>query len=79
MLKQITVIIEVKGCWNEKLNTSMKEQLVNRYLKDNTCQHGIYLVGWFDCEQWDKSDSNKAKAPKITIEKAREKFEKQAE
>ena len=79
VLKQITVIIEVKGCWNEKLNTSMKEQLVNRYLKDNTCQHGIYLVGWFDCEQWDKSDSNKAKAPKITIEKAREKFEKQAE
>ncbi|MBD2666924.1 hypothetical protein B6N60_04923 [Richelia sinica FACHB-800] len=79
VLKQITVIIEVKGCWNEELNTSMKEQLVNRYLKDNTCQNGIYLVGWFNCNQWDKSDSNKAKAPKITIDEAREKFEKQAE
>ena len=78
VLDQITVIIEVKGCWNEDLNTSMEEQLVNRYLKDNTCQNGIYLVGWFNCIQWDKSDSNKGKAPKISIYEAREKFEKQA-
>jgi hypothetical protein len=33
----ITVIIEVKGCWNDELNSAMEVQLVNRYLKDNTC------------------------------------------
>lgn len=57
----------------------MEEQLVNRYLKDNTCQNGLYLIGWFNCEQWDKSDSRKGKSPKISIHEAREKFEKQAE
>lgn len=75
----ITVIIEVKGCWNDELNSAMQIQLVNRYLRDNTCQHGIYLVGWFNCEQWDKSDSRKSKAPKISIDEAREEFENQAE
>ena len=49
-------IIEVKGCWNAELNTAMKSQLVDRYLKDNQCQHGLYLVGWFQCSQWDQSD-----------------------
>lgn len=79
VLDHITVIIEVKGCWNKDLNTSMEEQLVKRYLKDNTCQNGLYLVGWFNCKQWDKSDSNKDKAPKISIDEARRNFEKQAE
>ena len=49
-------IIEVKGCWNVGLNTAMKSQLVNRYLKDNQCHHGLYLVGWFQCSEWDQSD-----------------------
>jgi predicted NACHT family NTPase len=75
----VTAIIEVKGCWNEELDSAMQIQLVNRYLKDNTCQHGIYLIGWFNCEQWDSSDYRKSKAPKISIDEAREKYEKQAE
>jgi hypothetical protein len=56
----------------------MEEQLVNRYLKDNRCQHGLYLIAWFNCEQWDDSDSRKRQAPKISIEEAKEKFEQQA-
>lgn len=75
----ISVIIEVKGCWNPELNDAMEKQLVERYLKDNTCQHGLYLIGWFNCSQWDTSDSRKSKAPKISIEKARQQFERQAE
>jgi hypothetical protein len=75
----VTVIIEVKGCWNDELDSAMEIQLVNRYLKDNTCQHGLYLIGWFNCEQWDKSDSRKVKSPKLSIEEAREKFDKQGE
>ncbi|BAU65885.1 hypothetical protein STA3757_32810 [Stanieria sp. NIES-3757] len=75
----ITAIIEVKGCWHNELNTAMETQLVNRYLKDSTCQHGLYLVGWFNCDQWNDSDSRKGKAPKINIEEARQQFTQQAE
>jgi len=70
----VSIIIEVKGCWN--IDTAMQTQLVDRYLKDNSCQHGIYLVGWFNCKQWDKKDSRKP--PKLSIEEARQKFETQA-
>ncbi|MEN6386035.1 MAG: hypothetical protein ABFD79_12680 [Phycisphaerales bacterium] len=54
--KQIVVIIESKGCWNRELLTAMEEQLANRYLKDNQCKHGIYLVGWFGCPQCEKTN-----------------------
>ncbi len=54
--EELTVIIEVKGCWNDELRTAMETQLVNRYLHDNRCRHGLYLVGWFICQQWDPDD-----------------------
>ena len=57
----------------------MQTQLVDRYLKDNSCQYGLYLIGWFNCDQWDISDSRKSKAPKISLEEARKKFAMQAE
>lgn len=75
----VTVIIEVKGCWNDELNHAMKTQLVDRYLKDNRCQHGLYLVGWFNCAQWDDSDSRKRRAPKISLDEAKECFDVQAQ
>ncbi|MBD2314297.1 hypothetical protein H6G20_21750 [Desertifilum sp. FACHB-1129] len=72
----VSVIIEVKGCWNKDLDTAMQTQLVDRYLKDNSCQHGLYLIGWFNCKQWDRKDSSKP--PKLSIEEAIQKFETQA-
>lgn len=75
----VAAIIEVKGCWNSELNTAMETQLVNRYLQDNTCQHGLYLIGWFNCEQWDSSDYRKNQAPKISVVEAQKKFNLQAE
>ncbi|WP_226574440.1 NACHT domain-containing protein [Microseira wollei] len=75
----ITVIIEVKGCWHKDLNSAMEEQLVKRYLQDNSSKYGLYLVGWFNCHQWDDKDSRKGKAPKISIDEAREQFDRQAE
>ncbi|MGK7951807.1 MAG: NACHT domain-containing NTPase [Xenococcaceae cyanobacterium] len=75
----VAAIIEVKGCWNSQLNTAMETQLVNRYLQDNTCQHGLYLIGWFNCEQWDSSDYRKNKAPKISVVEAQQEFDLQAE
>ncbi|MEQ8969263.1 MAG: hypothetical protein RIE73_02575 [Coleofasciculus sp. C1-SOL-03] len=75
----ITVIIEVKGCWHSEVKTAMATQLVERYLKDNVCSYGLYLIGWFSCPQWDDQDSRNKKTQKIGIDKARNKFDKQAE
>ena len=74
----VRVIVETKGCWNGSLKTAMKTQLLDRYLKDNDCQQGLYLVGWFNCEQWDPDDNRRAKAPKCILEEARDWFAKQA-
>ncbi|MGE0469357.1 MAG: hypothetical protein AB7L09_09980 [Nitrospira sp.] len=61
----VTVIIECKGCWNTELKNAMRDQLVSRYLKDNHCQHGLYLVGWFNCDTWSKQDSRRKRAEKL--------------
>ena len=52
----VTVIIEAKGNWYRQLYREMEAQLVNRYLRYNRCRHGLYLVGWFNCPQWDAED-----------------------
>ena len=77
--EQVRVIIEAKGCWHKELKTAMQTQLVGRYLKDNPCQHGIYLVGWYVCPQWDDSDYRRGDVPKWSLEEARGNFQKQAE
>jgi hypothetical protein len=73
----VSVIIEVKGCWNRALKTSMKEQLIDRYLKNNRCQHGLYLIGWFKCKAW-SDDRRKYDTPNMTVDAAREYFDSQA-
>lgn len=74
------LIIEVKGCWHPELDTAMETQLVDRYLSANGCHHGIYLIGWFNCDAWnDSSDSRKQKVPNYTLEQARKTFRQQAE
>jgi len=76
----ITAIIEVKGCWNPDSDHAMKSQLVEKYLKNNCCQHGLYLVGWFNCDKWDKGDYRKgqAQALKLTKDEAQKYFDAQA-
>ncbi len=74
----VTAIIEVKGCWNRELFSAMKTQLVDRYLKENQCQHGLYVVGWFNCDQWDDRDRRKGKSPKLSVAETQEKLDKQA-
>jgi len=76
ILDVVTVIVETKGCWNAQLNTAMETQLKEQYLKDNKCEYGVYLVGWFNCPQWDASDSRKP--PAETLEEARKRFDDQA-
>ena len=76
----ITVIIEVKGCWNQYLKSAMKTQLVDSYLKDNHCQYGLYLVGWFFCDQWDDNDYRKKRTMnlKCDIVEMQRQFDEQA-
>ena len=73
----IRAIIEVKGCWNQELDTAMESQLVKRYLLENQCPNGLYLVGWFKCEKW-SDDYRKRDCPKYSFENAKEQFTQQA-
>ncbi|MEQ8168730.1 MAG: hypothetical protein ABRQ38_07510 [Candidatus Eremiobacterota bacterium] len=77
----INAIIEVKGCWNKGLFKDIEKQLVKRYLENNQCRHGLYLVIWFNCLQWDKNDNRRKKAyekKRNNIEKLLEDLKKQA-
>jgi hypothetical protein len=65
-LTKITAIIEVKGCWNEGLNSAMQDQLLNRYLEESQCRHGLYLIGWYFCPQWDEDHYQKKDALRFT-------------
>ncbi len=64
----VKVIVEAKGCWHDELLTAMENQLVGKYLRGNDCKHGLYLVGWFNCPQWDKEDSRLHKAFRHNLE-----------
>ena len=44
----LSLIIECKGSWHAELDSAMQTQLVGRYMAENACRHGLYLVGWFD-------------------------------
>lgn len=74
-----SVIVEVKGNWNAELETAMESQLVKRYLQENQCQHGIYLVGWYGSAKWDASDNRKARAERRGISATRTLLEAQAD
>lgn len=74
----IKVIIEVKGCWHRELNRAMESQLVGRYLQENTSQYGLYLVGWFRCDQGHRDDWRKDATPRISLEEVRRQFSAQA-
>ncbi len=75
----VSVIIEAKGCWNPELDNAMETQLLSRYLTDNRCQHGLYLVGWFNCDLWDNNDYRKKQAPKLKTDDAQRQFDTQGE
>jgi hypothetical protein len=80
---KITAIIEVKGCWNEGLNSAMQDQLANRYLEESQCRHGLYLIGWYFCSQWDENHNPKKRALSLTqefrdIDSAQRHFDEQA-
>lgn len=60
----LSVVIEAKGCWHPELLIAMQSQLAGRYLHENRCQYGLYLIGWFNCKQWDEGDYRLKEAKK---------------
>jgi hypothetical protein len=72
----VTVIIEAKGCWHKELWVAMRAQLVERYLKETRARHGLYLVGWFNCLQWNREDTRKP--PQLTLQEAQRRLDTQA-
>jgi predicted NACHT family NTPase len=74
---RISVIVEVKGCWNPDVLTAMEAQLAERYLKDNACAYGLYVVAWFVCDQW-RDEPRKSATPTMSLDDARAYFAKQA-
>ncbi|MCX6590636.1 MAG: hypothetical protein NTZ56_03845 [Acidobacteria bacterium] len=76
-LDRVSVIVEVKGSWNRGVFTDMEGQLVKRYLKQD-CRHGLYVVGWFNCPQWDTKDSRQRASAAHGLDSTRGKLDSQA-
>ncbi|ADM71976.1 hypothetical protein GMA19_04206 [Paenibacillus polymyxa E681] len=76
----ISLLIEVKGCWNRTLKTAMENQLVRRYMEHHNYDYGMYLIGWFLCDGWkDSKDSRRKTTPAMPINAAKQFFSQQAE
>lgn len=67
----LSLIIECKGSWHSKLDSAMETQLVGRYMAENSCRHGLYLVGWFD-------GADSAHVPAASIDEYKELLREQA-
>ena len=76
--RRIKVIIEVKGCWNPDQKGAVESQLVNRYLAQNDCTHGMFLLAWFVCSRWNNKDRRRGKVPFATKQMAQRYFDAEA-
>jgi hypothetical protein len=69
---KVSVVIETKGCWHRELRDAIETQLVNRYLKDSACRHGLYLVGWFSSPKWSDADHRKRAVKRLKLAELQE-------
>ena len=54
----LTVVVEVKGCWNPHVLDDIEDQLVQKYLLPHGLRYGLYVVGWFVCDAWQSPRNN---------------------
>jgi len=54
----LTVVVEVKGCWNPRVSDDIEDQLVQKYLLAHGLKCGLYVVGWFVCDYWKPARNN---------------------
>ncbi|MEY9463870.1 NACHT domain-containing protein [Bradyrhizobium ottawaense] len=74
----VTAVIETKGCWNTELFTALEAQLFREYMVRLRAQAGVFLVGWFETDNWDPADGRRRAVPKISIGDVRARLEGQA-
>jgi hypothetical protein len=74
----ISLIIEVKGSWNDGLMVDMERQLRDRYMKNNNCRIGIYVVAYFSADRWIATDDRCAKTRAHKIDDLRTQLGEQA-
>jgi len=77
-VRTVSVIIEVKACWNPEVLVAMKTQLRDRYLRDNAIRTGLYVVGWYASPVWDTSDSRRQRCGILRLDDLRLELEQQA-
>ena len=77
-INALTIVVEVKGCWNSGTLHAMKTQLADRYMNDNSLSCGLYIVGWYMCEKWTDTDYRKKDVCKKTPAELEEFLNKQA-
>jgi len=75
--ERIRVIVEVKCSWNQDLKDDLTRQLIERYLRENQCTHGIYAVCWFSSDKWDSGDGRKAQSKRAKRKEIDDSFETQ--
>jgi hypothetical protein len=62
----VSLIVEVKGSWHREVLTAMESQLLGSYLEKNQrCQHGLYVVGWYASPVWDKRDAGQRRSENL--------------
>ena len=74
----VSVVIEVKGTWNDGLMTDMETQLRDRYLRNSGCRTGLYLAAHFRANSWRAIDSRRAKSNRWNIDTVRVRLTEQA-
>ena len=74
----ISVVIEVKGTWNDGLMTDMETQLRDRYLRNSGCRTGLYVAAHFTANNWLTTDSRRAKSNRWRIDEVRVRLTEQA-
>ncbi len=77
VLDRVALIIEVKGMWHADVGHAMQTQLVERYMNETVILHGLYVVGWFQCAQWDPEDKRRTEDG-IALSATRQRFDQQA-
>jgi hypothetical protein len=77
--EQVTVVVEVKGCWHRDLLTAMRRQLADTYLSAAQ-RHGIYLPVWFGLDGWeDEADRRRQACGRLHRDQLLSELQTQAE
>lgn len=75
----VSLIVEVKGTWNDGLMTDMEGQLRDRYLRNSGCRTGLYVAVHFAAQNWAAADRRRAKSDRWEIDDLRVRLAEQAQ